>query len=61
MASISASYTFTPTLPGSNPITVTGESETDIKNAVQAAIAAKRAAVSPQVDACDAATAKMNA
>ncbi len=60
MASISASYTFTPALPGSNPITVTGESESEIKTKVQAAIDARRQPAT-EVAAIDSAAAKMNA
>lgn len=58
MAAISARFVFTPAVAGvntANPITVTGETLSEVKTAVKAALAAKRAVAANEVAAIDAA------
>jgi len=58
MAAISAVYTFTPNAGGS--VTVTGNTETEIKNAVKTQLDARRVTSQAALDAIDAANAKMD-
>lgn len=60
MAAISASYTFTPALPGGT-IQVTGNTESEVKAAVKAQLATRKATSQAQVDALNTADAEMDA
>jgi hypothetical protein len=59
MAAISANYSFTPAVPGGS-VTVSGNSETEIKNAVKATLTARRAAQQAGTDSIDTALTEMD-
>ncbi len=58
MAAINATYTFTPNAGGS--VIVTGNTETEVKEAVKAQLAARLATQQAATDALNAAAAKMD-
>jgi len=60
MAAISASYSFTPAVTGGQ-ISVTGNTETEIKSAVKAVLATRSATTQAQLDALAAAASEMDA
>lgn len=60
MAAINATYTFTPAVTG-GLISVTGNSETDIKAAVKAVLQTRKDTATSQVTALDTALTEMDA
>jgi len=60
MAAISASYSFTPAVTGGT-ISVTGNTESQIKDAVKAVLATRSATTQAQLDALTAASNEMDA
>jgi hypothetical protein len=60
MAAIQASYTFTPALPNGSTITVSGNTESEVKQAVKAALLTKQTSQQTGLAAIEQAVSEMD-